>query len=171
MTRPNGEAHTFVLTYNGSNPQSQLPTTGSKWEEEFLINRPVARNLIEIRTSVQRGGSDTGVFLGREFLINREVPSSAYLERASVAVDADWQRPSRDGLEVMCHSAYPSEMPTVRWWSTSPESIQLPLIRHYDVGGRPRGGREKGEGRRKNPPESQVRSIPRKRSRRRKDWT
>ena len=50
---------------------------------------------------------DTRVFLGREFLINREVPSSAYLQRANVAVDADWQQPSRDGLEVMCRSAYP----------------------------------------------------------------
>jgi len=78
---------------------------------------------------------DTRVFLGREFLINREVPSSAYLQRANVAVDADWQQPSRDGLEVMCRSAYPFKTPAVGYWHTSPEPTKpLPLIRQYDIG-------------------------------------
>lgn len=63
------------------------------------------------------------LFLDREFLINEGVPSSAYLQRASVAVDADWQEQSRDSLEVMCRSAEP---PTVGCWSTSP-SLQALL--------------------------------------------
>ena len=42
---------------NGSSPQTQQPTTGRKFDEELLIYGPVATNLIEILTSVQRGGS------------------------------------------------------------------------------------------------------------------
>jgi len=42
---------------NGSKSQARLPTTGSKLGEEDLIKRPLARNPIEIRTSVQFVGS------------------------------------------------------------------------------------------------------------------
>jgi len=107
-----------------------------------LINRPAARNLIEIRTSAQRGGSVIReLFLGREFLINREVPSSAYLQRASVAVDADWQGQSRDSHEVMCRSA---GRRASDGGPTSPGPTQLPLTHHYAMGERSREGREKG---------------------------
>jgi len=80
------------------------------------------------------------LFLGRKFLINEGVPSSAYLQRASVAVDADLQEQSRDSLEVMCRRS--AETPPVGCWSTSPEPTRLALTHHYDMGERSRERKE-----------------------------
>ena len=88
-----------------------MSTTGSKWGRTFDQQTSGEKVDRDSHLLPQRGGSVIReLFLGRKFLINEGVPSSAYLQRASVAVDADLQEQSRDSLEVMCRSA---ETPTV----------------------------------------------------------
>jgi len=136
----------FILTYNGPKLlQSSKPVVGSKLGGRTFDQQTSGKKADrDSHLCPTWWKCDTWVFLGREFLIYREVPSSAYLQKASVAVDVDWQRPSRDSLEVMCHSAYPPKTPTARRRTTSPGSTQLPLIRRYDIGERSPGRREKG---------------------------